>query len=442
MPSETTPTGRAGGVRAVLNRVVLVCALGYFVDIYDLLLFSMVRTPSLRGLGVADGDLLGQGAMLLNWQMGGLLLGGILWGVLGDKRGRRSVLFGSIALYSLANLANAAVTSIWMYAGLRFIAGIGLAGELGAAVTLVSEALPARLRGFGTMLVSSIGILGAVGGYFVARLDWRVAYVTGGVLGLMLLAARIALVESPMFTGLARTAAPRGDLRLFVGSLTPRGLAWFRGNGDRLRRLLLATLPGIPLWCAIGIFITFSPELGVDLHVADAPDAAFAVMLAYAGASVGSLASGTLSQVLRSRRVALLAFLGFTTLATGGFLLARGASLTWFYALCTALGFGAGYWAVFVQAAAEQFGTNLRATVATAVPNLVRGAVVPLTLSYQALRPGMGGAAAAVTLMGTSLGLAMLAVWLMPETYGKELDYVEGEAVELAHRSPAATPSA
>lgn len=406
----------AGGAwRGVLDRVVLVGALGYFVDIYDLLLFSLVRGPSLRDLGLSDPEVLGTGLALLNWQMGGLLVGGILWGVLGDVRGRRSVLFGSIALYSVANLANGFVQTVPQYAVLRFVAGIGLAGELGAAVTLVSEALPARLRGYGTMLVSSIGILGAAAGYAVAKtFDWRLAYTVGGILGLVLLAARIALAESGMFERMARSHRRR-SLALFIGP----------GAGGRLLRLAKVTLVGVPLWCAIGLLVTLSPEIGRSLALTGPVDAAKAVLVAYVGASLGSLASGGLSQVLRSRRLALMLFMDFTAIVAGAFLFLQGANPTWYYLLSFLLGLGVGYWAVFVQVAAEQFGTDLRATVATAAPNLVRGAVLPLSAAYTALSPRLGLAGAAVLLMAITLALALVSAWRLAETHGVDLDFTE-----------------
>jgi MFS family permease len=416
-----------GAPQRVISRLTIVCALGYFVDIYDLILFAIVRRPSLLDLGVAEADLLQVGGQLLSWQMGGMLIGGIAWGVLGDKRGRKSILFGSIALYSVANLANAIVTDLTWYAALRFIAGLGLAGELGAAVTLVSEALPAHLRGYGTMLVSAIGILGAVAGYFVADLfDWRIAYVVGGVLGLVLLAARFGIAESAMFRTLEARVAGRGDLRLFIGSHTAHGFAWFRGNGDRLRRLLLTALVGIPIWCVIGILITFSPEIAEDVGASGGVDAGTMVVLAYAGASAGSLASGTLSQWMKSRRIAVHAFLALTILAAGALLLLGGAPSAAFYTLAAVLGLGAGYWAVFVQMGAEQFGTDLRATVATANPNLVRGSVVLLVPAYHALAGAMSLAAAAVLLLGITVLLAQLATWRLRETFGVELDFLEG----------------
>lgn len=426
-------------MRQVLSRVVLVGALGYFVDIYDLLLFSIVRRASLLDIGVPEADLLDVGADLLNWQMAGLLLGGIAWGVLGDKRGRRSVLFGSIALYSLANLANAAVTTVPQYATVRFLAGLGLAGELGAAVTLVSEALPAKLRGYGTMVVSAVGILGAAAGFLVSQLDWRLAYVTGGVLGLLLLVLRVAVSESGLFERTAKAAASsaRGDLRMFVGSPSPAAarnghrarFRWFHGNGDRLARLGKVFLVGMPLWCAIGILITFSPEVAEALGIVGTVEAGTAVLVSYVGASMGSLASGALSQVLRSRRRAILLFVDFTVLVSGAFLLAHGASSTVFYALCALLGFGVGYWAVFVQVAAEQFGTDLRATVATAAPNLVRGSVLLFVPAFLWLSPRLGHAAAGVLLMAVALALALVAAWRLRETYGVDLDFTEAQAV-------------
>jgi hypothetical protein len=427
--------GGGGGLSAdraarVLSRVVVVGALGYFVDIYDLLLFSIVRRSSLLDLGVAQGDLLGTGADLLNWQMAGLLLGGVVWGVLGDKRGRRAVLFGSIALYSLANLANAAVQTVPQYAAVRFLAGLGLAGELGAAVTLVSEALPAHRRGYGTMVVSAVGILGAAAGFLVSRLDWRLAYLTGGLLGIALLVARIAVAESGMFRSLAKASrAPRGSLLLFLGSRTAAGHRWFKGNGDRLGRLAKVALVGVPLWCAIGILVTFSPEIAASLKVRGTIDAGRSVLVSYVGASVGSLASGSLSQALKSRRTAILAFIDFTAVVSGAFLLLGGASTATFYALCGLLGFGVGYWAVFVQVAAEQFGTDLRATVTTAAPNLVRGSVLLFIPAFRWLAPRVGLAPAGVLLMAVTLALALMAAWRLRETYGADLDFTESAAI-------------
>lgn len=420
-----------GAWRGVANRVVLVGALGYFVDIYDLLLFNLVRTPSLKDLGLSGQQVFDTGIFLLNWQMGGLLLGGLLWGVLGDVRGRRSVLFGSIALYSLANIANAFVQTVPQYAALRFVAGIGLAGELGAAVTLVSEALPARLRGYGTMLVSSIGILGAAVGYAVAKaFDWRVAYVVGGVLGLGLLLARIAVAESGLFKRMEKGS--RRSFALFLGP----------GAGSRLLRLGKVTLVGVPLWCAIGLLITFAGDIGRSLSLTGPVDPARAVLFAYIGASLGSLASGGLSQLLKSRRLAIMVFVNFTALVAGAFLLIQGQGPSLYYGLSFLLGLGVGYWAVFAQVAAEQFGTDLRATVATAAPNLVRGAVVVLTPTFKLLnRQGMALAPAAVLLMAVTLAIALVAAWRLRETYGVDLDFTESNEAPMRSSVPDVPPA-
>ncbi|MHB1261581.1 MAG: MFS transporter [Thermoplasmatota archaeon] len=332
-----------------------------------------------------------------------------------------------------------------MYAAVRFLAGLGLAGELGAAITLVSEALPTPLRGYGTMVVSAVGILGAAAGFLVSQLDWRLAYVTGGVLGLLLLVLRIAVAESGLFEKAAKAGRPqdRGDLRMFLGSrATGGGFAWFRGNGDRLTRLVQVFVVGVPLWCAIGILITFSPEVATSLGILGTVQAGTAVLVSYVGASMGSLASGTLSQLLRSRRLAILLFLDFTVVVSGAFLLLDGASNTIFYALCGLLGFGVGYWAVFVQVAAEQFGTDLRATVATAAPNLVRGSVLLFVPAFRWLGPHLGLAASGVLLMAITLALALLATWRLRETYGTDLEFVEASPDARQSRGPIASTRA
>lgn len=398
-----------GSGRRILTATVVVGALGYFVDIYDLVLFSIVRVASLRDLGVED--VLGTGVLLLNMQMAGMLVGGLAWGLLGDKRGRRSVLFGSILLYSLANLANAFVTSVPQYAALRFVAGVGLAGELGAAVTLVAESMPVDRRAYGTAVVAAVGILGAVAAALVGTaFPWQVAYLVGGVMGLLLLVARLRLRESPMWA--RREGA--GDLRVLL-------------RGGRLGRYARVVLVGVPIWFVIGILVTFAPELARELGVRGDVTAGMAVLWSYSGAAAGDLASGFMSQRWGRRRVMLL-FLGATALLTVAYALLGGASPAAFYATCAALGFAVGYWAVFATNAAEQFGTDVRATVATTAPNLVRGAVVPITLAFTALIPLAGRVQAALVVGAASVLVALLALWGMPETRGKDLDYRERPA--------------
>lgn len=400
--------------RRAASLAVLVAALGYFVDIYDLILFSVVRVRSLEAIGVQADRHVDVGVMLLNWQMLGMLLGGIVWGVLGDVRGRLSVLFGSILLYSLANLANAAVTTVSAYAALRFVAGLGLAGELGAGITLVSELLHRERRGYGTTLVAAVGILGAVAAELVAvAFDWRVAYVVGGVMGLALLGLRVSVRESGMFTAIRARVARRGNfLALFA---------------DRARavRYLAVILVAVPIWYVVGILVTFSPEFARALGADYAPSAGRAILWLYSGLVAGDLASGLLSQYLRSRRVAIASFLGLTVLGCGLYFGQVARSLAGFYVLCAGMGFAGGYWAVFITMAAEQFGTNLRATATTTAPNFVRGAVVPMTAAFQLARDPFGMVGAGVAVGALVLALAALSLLGLQETFGKDLDYVE-----------------
>lgn len=393
---------------------VIVAALGYFVDIYDLLLFSIVRIASLKDIGVADSEILSTGVFLINVQMFGLLIGGILWGVIGDRRGRLSVLFGSIFLYSIANTANAFVHSVETYAFWRFVAGIGLAGELGAGITLVAEILPKEKRGLGTTVVASIGILGAVVGGLVGDLThWRVAYGIGGALGLSLLLLRVGVAESSMFDSIKHEVKNRGNLWMLFSS---------RKN---LIKYLCCVLIGVPIWYVIGVLITFSPELAKEMNMTAIVKSGHAVMWSYLGLSFGDLASGLLSQYVKSRRKSVAAFLTLTVLACLLYLRLDNPSLGVFYFVCGLLGFAVGYWAVFVTIGAEQFGTNLRATVATTVPNLVRGSVIPVTFTFQYLGGRMPLIQSAAIVGGITLLVAYTALWKMEETFHKSLDYTE-----------------
>lgn len=394
---------------------VLVAALGYFVDIYDLILFSVIRMKSLGELGLRGEALTTQGLHLLDMQMYGMLLGGILWGVLGDRRGRLSVLFGSILLYSLANILNGMVTDVDTYAWLRLIAGIGLAGELGAGITLVAELMTIQGRGYGTMVVAGVGLMGGiVAGLLGDVLPWRTAYYVGGGMGLLLLALRIGVHESGMFAGLKqRAGVRRGD---FFALFT---------SARRLRRYLFVILSGLPIWFVFAILVSLAPEMGAALGLDPAPTAARAVLWAYVGIALGDLASGTLSQWLRSRRKVMALFIALTGVMLGLYLALGGRSLATFYTLCAGVGLASGYWAVFVTAASEQFGTNLRATVTTTAPNFVRGAVPVLTAGFTALKPGLGAPGAALGVGLVCLGLALISVWRLAETFGRDLDFIE-----------------
>ena len=406
-------TGRVS-VMTVFSLPVIVAALGYFVDIYDLVLFSIVRVPSLKGIGISGPDLINKGVMLLNMQMIGMLLGGILWGILGDRKGRLKIMFGSIFIYSLANLANGMVTSIETYALLRFIAGIGLAGELGAGITLVSEVLHKSVRGYGTMIVASVGVSGAILANFVAKgFDWRTAFYIGGVLGLLLLILRISVSESGMFKGMEGTNLRRGN---FLSLFTSR---------DRFGRFLHSILIGLPSWFVVGVLITFSPEFAKVLNIQGQVSAGNAVMYCYMGLVAGDLASGLLSQLFKSRKKVVLLFLILTVAAVGAYFSASGVTAATFYLICGLLGFGIGYWAIFVTVAAEQFGTNLRATVATTVPHFVRGMTVPITMLFQLARKPLGIENGALVVGVLCLAIALFSLSRLQETFHKDLDYFE-----------------
>jgi MFS transporter, putative metabolite:H+ symporter len=416
---------------------VIVAALGYFVDIYDLLLFSIVRRPSLISLGVPENQLFDQGEHLLRIQMAGLLVGGIIWGIMGDKRGRLSVLFGSILLYSLANIANGFVTSVDQYVILRFIAGIGLAGELGAGVTLVSESLPPNLRGYGTTIIATVGLMGAVVGNLVSQTkfvsssfeSWQISYFVGGGMGLLLLVARVSVFESRIFLESKQQDVARGN---FFQLFTKR---------SRLIKFLGCIFIGLPIWYVIGILVTFSTEFATALSITGHITTGNAIMYSYIGLAVGDLASGFSSQIFRSRKKIVLIFILLTLCFIVLYLFTPVRDADFFYITCFILGVGIGYWALFVTIAAEQFGTNLRSTVATSVPNFIRGTVIPLTLLFKLLRdnlhayytPSLGDVAAKSTgmiygalIVGViTIVIALIALRFIDETYGRDMNFVE-----------------
>jgi putative MFS transporter len=402
-------------VRHIFSLPVIVAALGYFVDIYDLVLFSIVRVPSLKSLGLSGQALIDYGVFLLNMQMAGMLIGGIIWGILGDLKGRIKIMFGSIFLYSVANMVNGMVHSLEAYAALRFIAGIGLAGELGAGITLVSEVLHKSIRGYGTMLVASIGVSGAILANIIANAyDWRNAFIIGGILGLLLLIARISVVESGMFRSMKdRSAIARGN---FPALFSER---------KRFLRYLNSILIGVPIWFVVGILITFSPEFAKTLGTTGQVSAGNAVMFCYLGLVFGDLSSGLLSQLLKSRKKVVLLYMLLNIGGIALYFLQGAQSSNFFYGVCFALGVAVGYWAIFVTVAAEQFGTNLRATVATTVPNFVRGMVVPITLLFQHFRTYLGLQGGAIAVGAICVVAGFIALHNLEETFHKDLDYYE-----------------
>lgn len=398
----------------MLRIPVLVAALGYLVDMYDLFLFSIVRVDSLSELGLSGDQLLENGVTLLNLQMAGLLIGGLFWGILGDKKGRLSVLFGSILIYSLANIANGFVQTFEQYALLRFIAGVGLAGELGAGITLVSEILPKKIRGYGTTLVATMGVLGAILAYVIAEIfDWRASYWIGGVLGLLLLIMRIRVFESGLFKKSISKKVQRGNVMMLFN------------NRERFLRYLKSIVIGFPIWFVVGVLITFSPELAKAIGVIEPIEAGVAVLLSFAAQAVGNVVSGVLSQYTQSRRKIIGLFIILSFFFTALYLLLPTTSVTGFYILCILLGFSNGYWTLFITVAAELFGTNLRATVATTVPNFVRGAVIPITTLFLLMRSGVGIIYSALIVGAVTTILALWALRTLPETFHKDLDYYE-----------------
>jgi len=416
-PSSSAPVAGRPPV-GLLSAVVIVASLGYFVDIYDLVLFSIIRVDSLKGIGVTDpAALTAQGLSLLSMQMWGMLLGGVLWGVLGDKKGRLSVLFGSILLYSLANIANGFVQTVEQYGWLRLIAGIGLAGELGAGITLVAESLPKEKRGYGTMIVATVGVSGAMVAYLVGQqFGWRNAYFIGGGLGLALLALRAGVLESGMFESTKNTDVARGN---FLSIFT---------NGTRFYKYLRCLLVGVPFWFLVGILITLAPEFGKQFGLTGPVTGGLSIFWCYFGITLGDFTSGAVSQWMRSRTRALRIFIVATASMVGVYLFAlQGASPTTFYTVCFLIGYASGFWALFVTVAAEQFGTNLRSTVATTIPNFARGATVIIVPVFQYLKnqPALGMVGGAALIGAITLGLAFFSASTLPDTYAKDLNYVE-----------------
>lgn len=398
----------------IISIPVIIGALGYFVDIYDLLLFGIIRKTSLRSLGLSEEMVLTSGEFIISVQMIGLLIGGILWGVMGDKKGRLSVLFGSIILYSLANIANGMVQTVNQYALLRFIAGVGLAGELGAGITLVSELLPKEKRGLGTSMVAGLGLTGAVVAYFISKeFDWRVCYYIGGAMGLLLLVLRVSVFESGMFEQVKEMNVSRGNFFMFFT------------RKERFFKYAKSILIGLPTWFVIGVLVTFSDQFGLHMGIAEAIDPGRAIMFAYAGISIGDIAIGFVSQALKSRRKALFIFYVLTMICMILFFMQTNDSAAEMYLLCGALGFSTGFWAIFVTMAAEQFGTNLRATAATTVPNMVRGSLPLIILLFKWLREATdfitGGIITAIIVMI----IAWIAAYFTKETFSKDLMYVE-----------------
>lgn len=399
---------------SIFQLAVIVSALGFFVDVYDLLLFGIIRKPSLTDLGLSPAEILTQGEFLISIQMIGLVVGGVLWGILGDKKGRLSVLFGSILLYSIANILNGMVQTIPQYAMLRFIAGVGLAGELGAGITLVSELLPKEKRGIASAMIASFGILGAVTAFFMKEFfDWRTCYYIGGGLGLLLLLLRVSVHESGLYKEIKATHIQRGNFLMFFN------------NKERFFRYMRCILIGLPAWYIIGVLVTFSDEFGKAFGIENI-DPGKAIMFQYMAIAFGDLTVGLLSQRLKSRKKALFIFYGVTIFFCILYFTQSGGTAHTFYLICAGLGYGTGFTVVYITMSAEQFGTNLRATAAITIPNMVRGALPLILVLFKFTRTLfdsyiMGGWVTGLILMI----IAIIAAYYTEETFGKDLNFVE-----------------
>ncbi len=404
---------------------VLVASLGYFVDIFDLQLFNIVSKASLQGIGITDPALLDQyDYTLFLWQMSGMLIGGLVWGILGDIKGRRKILMGSILIYSLANIANAFVTDIHWYAIVRLIAGIGLAGELGAAITLVNEILKKESRGYGTMVIVTMGALGAVAAVYINKMNlamfglaqWQIMYIIGGLLGLLLLTLRAGTHESQMFDEVKNKEVSKGNFFMLFA------------NRKRAVHYLACIALGLPVWFCVGVLVKFS---GKFASIGEATGGTFevgqAIVFTYLGLSAGDMMSSYLSQLFKRRKSIVIAYLVTCLAVILIFLLGRGYSVSFYYFLCFLIGAATGYWALFVTIASETFGTNIRATVTTTVPNFVRGATVPIVLSFKGLASSMGEVNAALLVGGICMLLSFLAIVVLPETFGRDLQFMEEE---------------
>lgn len=393
--------------------LVIVASLGYFVDIYDLLVFSIVRKESLLDIGVRPDDVLPQGIFIINLQVLGLLIGGILWGVLGDKLGRIKVLFGSILLYSVANFANGFAHDVNAYAIIRFIAGIGLAGELGAGITLVTETMSREKRGYGAMIVSAIGLLGAVGAAFAARYGWRNAYFIGAGLGLLLLLLRLGTFESGMFKKIEQANVSKGNIFMLFT------------NFKRFKKYLFCILIGAPSWLVTGVLLTLAPEFGKVLGAREPLNAGKGIMYLYIGIAIGGILAGLFSQITKSRKLAMFVFQLLLIVGEIVYLRSTGINNQQFIWLCILMGLGAGYWPIFITIAAEQFGTNIRSTVATTAPNFVRALLIPINFGFIAFKGRYGMVNSAYIMIGILAVIALLSLSQLKETFGKDLNYTE-----------------
>jgi MFS family permease len=400
--------------QSLFQLAVIVSALGFFVDTYDLLLFAIIRKPSLSSLGLNPAQVLDKGELLISIQMIGMVVGGIIFGMLGDKKGRLKVLFGSILLYSIANVLNGMVTSVTQYTILRFIAGIGLAGELGAGITLVSELLPKEKRSTAAGFIAGFGLFGVVAAVLVSHMvSWRMCYYIGGALGIVLLVLRVQVQESGLYNKLEQSAVAKGNFLMFFN------------NRKRLGKYLQCILIGVPAWYIIGVLVTFSDQFSKAMGISGV-EPGTAIMFLYLAIASGDFSVGWLSHRLKSRKKTLFIFYGIAMLFTVLYFFQPGGSATGFYIICAGLGYGTGFNVVYITMSVEQFGTNLRASAGISIPNMVRGALPLIILLFKFTRGLFNNYVTGGWVTGVILfAIGLLAAWLMDESYGKDLAFFE-----------------
>jgi MFS transporter, putative metabolite:H+ symporter len=398
----------------LLSLPVIVAALGFFVDIFDLLLFGVVRKSSFADLGLSPAEILSKGELTISLQLTGMVIGGIIWGIIGDKFGRLKVLFGSIILYSIANIANGFVQDIDTYMIIRFIAGIGLAGELGAGITLTAEILPKEKRGLAGTIIATCGVLGGISAALLSKIitDWRTLYFIGGGIGLVLLALRVSVAESAMFASLEKSNIQRGNYLLFFTSK------------ERFYRYAKGMLIGMPVWYCIGILMFFADEFASQMGIIGITPGN-AILFQYIGLAFGDITAGLISQKLRSRKKALYFFYSVFIFFLILFFTQHNSSAAWFYFICSGLGFGTGISVLYIITSAEQFGTNLRASATTSITNFVRGFTPLLLLIFKQLRDYTGYLKGAWLIGIAIMIISVTALYFTKESFGKDLDFVE-----------------
>jgi len=394
---------------------VLVAAMGYFVDVTDLWLFSNLRVASLRDLGLSDDQVTDTGALLLNSQQIGLLVGSVIWGVMGDRRGRASVMFGSIFLYSVGNILNAFVTSVPQYVALRFITGVGLAGEIGAGITLVCEILPRDKRGIGTTFVTGLGVAGAILAALMGKyLSWRTAFFVGGCLGLGLFFLRVFTHDSGLFERMSEERAiKRGSIKQLV--TTP----------DLLVRFLSCVASGMPIYLTFSIFAVFSPEIAPALGIKESVSISDVMLCVSVGLTLGDVLAGVISQLARRRKGPLIFLVLMNFVAAVTITMGLSRSSLGYLVLVFILGLTSGYWACLITTSAEQFGTNIRATVTTMVPNFVRATAIPITILFIQVKKYLSIQNTVLLVTFIVFSAAFWGLSRLRESFHADLDYYE-----------------